>query len=201
MDKRLAWMCVGVVASATTMLGVSSSAAFAEMNGRIAYQCGSAICSINPDGTGELTLPASGSEPSYSPDGSLIIYSGGGGISEMKPDGSDQQSLVPGGTMPSFSWSGAEFAYETAPGVNESINFWSLSAGFESAIQPGGAIYYPQMFPSGTEVLWGNGTFYTADRNGTGVNRVNVGSLSVSNPAITPSGQVLAVGGDDQIHR
>ena len=65
-----------VVVLAAGMLGVAAPAhgiTFPGENGRIAYECGENVCTVNPDGSGTLNL-GPGIRPKWSPDGSQIAF-------------------------------------------------------------------------------------------------------------------------------
>lgn len=68
---------------------------------KIAFECERwsdwDICTINPDGSGELNLTSSSypddRSPQWSPDGSKIMYTSGGDVYVMDADGSNQTNI------------------------------------------------------------------------------------------------------------
>src|SRR5215212_766942 len=81
---------VGVVAPAH---GIT----FPGENGRIAYNCGENVCTVNPDGSGTMDL-GPGIRPLWSPDGTRIAFTApppDGRTFLMNPDGSGRQLADP----------------------------------------------------------------------------------------------------------
>ena len=65
-----------LVACSLALLALSgeAGAAFPGKNGRIAYNAGGVIYTINPDGSGKSKVTEGGDDPDYSPDGKKIVY-------------------------------------------------------------------------------------------------------------------------------
>jgi hypothetical protein len=82
-----------LVAGAAPAHGIT----FPGENGRIAYNCGDAICTVNPDGSGTLNL-GPGIRPIWSPDGTQIAFTApppDGRTYLMNADGSGRQLADP----------------------------------------------------------------------------------------------------------
>ena len=101
-----------------------ADATFPGANGKIAFQRGGDIWTMNPDGTDQVNLTNSSTfeaDPAWSPDGAKIAYSGPGAqsgdpsvIHMMNADGSGDVSLGPGFTpasVPVWSPDGTEIAF------------------------------------------------------------------------------------------
>jgi Tol biopolymer transport system component len=92
----------------------AAQAAFPGVDGRIAYEDGGTIYSVNPDGSGRAAL-ARGSEPTWSPDGSRIAFqrddsSGAAQVWTMDANGGDQREVTEG-SEPAWSPDGERLAY------------------------------------------------------------------------------------------
>ena len=113
MLRGLVWLAV--VTAALALLSAAQGGAFAGANGMIGFSCGASICTINPDGTGRVSIIGSASDPSFSGDGTAIAYTDAAGISVADSDGSFPASLATsgagGGTQPSFSFNGLKVSY------------------------------------------------------------------------------------------
>jgi TolB protein len=108
---------VGVLA--TLVAAAPAGATFAGTNGRIAYDSGGDISTINADGTGQTKLTTSGgnSAPSFSPDGRRIAFSHRVHrhyeIVVMKADGTGKKALTSGASdfAPAYSPDGKRIAF------------------------------------------------------------------------------------------
>ena len=89
-----------VLVLAAGVLGVAAPAhgiTFPGENGRIAYNCGENVCTVNPDGSGTMNL-GPGIRPRWSPDGSQIAFTAplpDGRTYLMDADGSGRQLADP----------------------------------------------------------------------------------------------------------
>jgi Tol biopolymer transport system component len=95
MGQRACWAGIAV-ACALLLLPGAAGAAFPGQNGKIAFQQGGAIYTIDPDGSGLSQLIANGEEPAWSADGTRLAYidrragRGSNGLYTASADGSGQ---------------------------------------------------------------------------------------------------------------
>jgi hemolysin type calcium-binding protein/WD40 repeat protein len=182
-----------VPAALVAGLGVLSSAsggAFSGDNGKIAYTCGTRICTINVDGTGGTTLsslPANSSDPSWSDDGSQIAFlDAANGVSIANADGTGVGQLGAGSTSssPTFSADGLRVAYA------KQGDLWSILArgtGQELHLTTSAATDAdPQYSPDGSELAFA--------RND-GATGYDIWVVDLSNGTET---QVTATAGDER---
>src|SRR3954453_20082739 len=106
---------VGVLATLlVALLSGSAQAAFPGQNGKIAYERGDDIWTVNPDGTGRTQLTSGSdidSNPAWSPDGQRIAYDSNRASTQphiwlMNADGSGHSRLTsssPYETEPTWS--------------------------------------------------------------------------------------------------
>src|SRR5579862_8030332 len=87
--RRLRRVCGALVVACFGMVLANASPARAGTstgNGLLAYDCGSQICVVNPDGLGERTLPlpsgtSKAAHPHWSPDGLKLVFEAQAGSS------------------------------------------------------------------------------------------------------------------------
>jgi Tol biopolymer transport system component len=120
--SRLSWATL-ITALVAIGCAAPALAAFPGMNGKIAYEgsdsSGSAVYSIEPDGTSQERIVGDAGSPSWSPDGRRLAVSraGGAGIDVVNADGSGRSVLTSTGAPPAFDsapdWSpdGSEIAF------------------------------------------------------------------------------------------
>jgi Ca2+-binding RTX toxin-like protein len=105
-------LCLSVLTVPLALLSAAEGGTFPGSNGQIAFTCGTSVCRINPDGTARSTLIGTGTDPSWSGDGTQIAYNDGTGISVANDDGSFPTSLSEAtGTQPTFSDDGNTVAF------------------------------------------------------------------------------------------
>lgn len=104
---------LSILAVPLALLSAADGGTFPGSNGQIAFTCGTSVCRINPDGTARSTLIGTGTDPSWSGDGTQIAYNDSTGISVANDDGSFPVSLGAGATatQPAFSFDGNTVAF------------------------------------------------------------------------------------------
>ena len=184
---------------------------------KIAFTCLRAICVVNTDGTGLVTLPNSGVsdfDPAWSPDGSKIAFSstqalGGPQIYVMNPDGTGV-TRVTGGTFlegdehPTWSSDGAKIAFSSTQGTGihqiyainvDGTGLTRLTADKADDIEPAWS-------PDGAKIaftsdLSGNDQIYVMNAAGGGMPvRLTATSARESTPAWSPDGSRIAFQSD-----
>ena len=178
------------LAAALVVLSSASGGAFSGDNGKIAYTCGSSICTINPDGTGATTLsalPANSSDPSWSDDGSQIAFlDAANGIAVANADGTGAGTIGAGATssQPTFSADGLRVAYAKQGDIWSSL---ASGNGQEQHLTTSAATDAdPQFSPDGSELA------FARDDGATGY---DIWELDLSDGTET---QVTATAGDER---
>lgn len=93
------------------LLAAPAHASFPGANGKIAFDCGADICTINPDGTGRQVLAADAAQPAWSADGKKVAFGRGSDIYTMNSDGSNQTKITSNGRDPSWSPDGSRLTF------------------------------------------------------------------------------------------
>ena len=141
-------------------LSAASGGAFSGDNGRLAYTCGTHVCTIATDGSGGVTLtalPANSSDPSWSDDGTQIAFTDPvNGISVANADGSGigQLGTGAGATEPTFSADGLSVAYvgtAPTPGIHSVL---ANGHGFDTRLTTNATDVDPQFSPDGSEIAF-----------------------------------------------
>src|SRR5580765_2009140 len=89
-------VAAGAVAFLVGVVPATAGAAFPGSNGRIAFEMGGAIYSIQPSGGGLQTLTKGPDDhsPRWSPDGKTIVFERAGDLWTMRVDGSHEQQFT-----------------------------------------------------------------------------------------------------------
>jgi Ca2+-binding RTX toxin-like protein len=165
-------LIVLVAAAGLVSLSSAQGGVFPGSNGRIAYTCGSNICTINPDGTGKNpTFLTSASDPSWSSDQSAIAYvDPASGISVANDDGSFPGPIgaASGSAQPSLSFDGSRVAYVRGGIIYTSQAF----GGGELPLTTGAADADPAYSPDGTKIAFA--------RNSGGASGFDIWTINVS---------------------
>lgn len=108
---------LGLLLVGCLLLAAPAHAAFPGANGKIAFECGIDICTVNPDGTGRQVLANDAAAPAWSADGKQVAFVRGSDIYTMNSDGSNQTPITSNGRDPSWSPDGSRltFSAESTP--------------------------------------------------------------------------------------
>ncbi len=156
------WIVVtSVIALLTAGLSSPAQAAFPGQNGKIAFQRGDDIWTMNPDGTAQVNLTNTAvaeNNPAWSPDGTKIAFDRviGPGFNRqvfvMNADGTGATPVpnTSGGDDPSWSPDGTQIAYQGA-GIVFKIN---VDGTGKTALNGGEAPADPEWSPDGSKIAF-----------------------------------------------
>jgi WD40 repeat protein len=136
------------------LLPASAQAAFPGANGKIAFQRGDDIWTMNPDGSNQVNLTNSAAaerDPAWSPNGTQIAFSSNG-IHVMNADGSGETPVAntSGGSDPTWSPDGTQIAYVNfGAGAVYKIN---LDGTGNALVFAGDGPADPEWSPDGTRI-------------------------------------------------
>lgn len=185
---------------ALIVLSPASGGAFFGNNGKLAYTCGTHVCTINPDGSGAATLsalPASASDPSWSDDGSELAFTVPvNGVSVANADGTGTVGLGAGAgtTEPTFSADGLRVAYVKTPGIWSSL---ASGNGAETHLTTDASDRDPQYSPDGSEIAFARNDgstgydIWVLDLSDNSLTQVTAASGDEVNPTWSPSGLTI----------
>jgi TolB protein len=148
-----------------------SSGSFSGSNGKVFYERGSDVWSINPDGTGALDLTPgetfSEQRPSASADGAHVVFQtyrdGGWNIFEMNADGSNQVNLTNTkdpvlNFEPAFSPDGSKVVFMRQGLTPGEQDIWQVDTNGTGAVDltnsPGVEETSPEFSPDGTKIVY-----------------------------------------------
>lgn len=194
---RLALPVLAALA-ALVLLSGAGAGTFSNDNGLIAYTCGTSVCTIQSDGSGKTTLISTGTDPSWSSDGSQIAYvDPTNGVMVADDDGTNAHSLGAGSTsaQPTFSDDGTRVAYEKAG------DLWSSLAGGGGGethlTNNGHADADPSWSPGGDEIAFARNDgatgydIWTLDVATLTATQLTSSSGDERNPTWSPSGLTI----------
>jgi hypothetical protein len=191
------------ILAALGSLSAASGGTFSGNNGRLAYTCGTHVCTIASDGSGGVTLgslPANSSDPSWSDDGTQIAFTDPvHGISVANADGSGvgQLGTGAGATEPTFSADGLSVAYVgTAPtaGIHSIL---ANGHGFDTRLTTNATDVDPQYSPDGSEIAFARNDgatgydIWVLDLSSSTEQQVTATAGNERNPTWSPSGLTI----------
>lgn len=194
---------LGALLGALVPLSAASGGAFSGNNGRLAYTCGTHVCTVATDGSGGVTLsalPANSSDPSWSDDGTQIAFTNPvNGISVANADGSGvgQLGTGSGATEPTFSADGLNVAYV---GVSPTAGIHSILSnghGFDTRLTTNATDVDPQYSPDGSEIAFARNDgatgydIWVLDLSSSTEQQVTATAGNERNPTWSPSGLTL----------
>jgi hypothetical protein len=203
-QRRRSLIVLAAVLGALIPLSAASGGAFSGDNGRLAYTCGTSVCTIATDGSGGVTLsalPASSTDPSWSDDGTQIAFTGPvTGISVANADGSSvgQLGTGAGSTEPSFSADGTRVAYvstRSPAGIRSSL---ANGHGQETSLTTNATDRDPQFSPDGSELAFARNDgatgydIWVLDISSSSEQKVTATAGNERNPTWSPSGLTIA---------
>lgn len=160
----------------TNTAGISENFPSWSATGKIAYERGGQIWTMNADGTGQaqftaITQPLP-TRPSWSPDGSKLAFSNGSDIWVINADGTNQVQVTTTATTdtdPTWSPDGAKIAFKKG-NVIASIN---LNGTNEIPLTSGSNDREPAWSPDGAKIAY-RGTSGLWTMNADGTNQVRI---------------------------
>jgi dipeptidyl aminopeptidase/acylaminoacyl peptidase len=191
------------VLAALIPLSAASGGAFSGNNGRLAYTCGTTVCTIATDGSSGVTLsalPANSSDPSWSDDGTQIAFGDPvNGISVANADGSGvgQLGTGAGATEPTFSADGLNVAYvgtAPTPGIHTIL---ANGHGFDTRLTTNATDVDPQYSPDGSEIAFARNDgatgydIWVLDLSSSTEQQVTATAGNERNPTWSPSGLTI----------
>ena len=193
---------LAALAVALIALSAAHGGSFPGTNGKLAYTCGTSICTINADGNGKnASFLTSATDPSWSADETQIAFVDAvNGVSVANADGTNRQPLGAGATStePTFSPDGDRVAYA------KTGDLWSILAntlGQEQHLTSGSATDAdPAYSPDGSELAFardsGSGyDIWTLDLSTATVQQVTSTTGDERNPNWSPDGSTLVYTG------
>jgi len=194
---------LAVVLGSLVSLSAASGGAFSGDNGRLAYTCGTSVCTIATDGSGATTLsslPANSTDPSWSDDGTQIAFTDPvNGISVANANGSGvgQLGTGAGSTEPSFSADGTRVAYistRSPAGLRSSL---ANGHGQETTLTTNASDVDPQFSPDGSELAFARNDgatgydIWVLDLSSSTEQQVTATAGNERNPTWSPSGLTI----------
>ena len=194
---------LAVVLGALVLLSAASGGAFSGTNGKLAYTCGTRVCTIATDGSSAATLsslPASSTDPSWSDDGTQIAFTDPvNGISVANADGSGagQLGTGAGATEPTFSADGLDVAYvgtAPTPGIHSIL---ANGHGFDTRLTTNATDVDPQYSPDGSELAFARNDgatgydIWVLDLSSSTETQVTATAGNERNPTWSPSGLTI----------
>jgi hypothetical protein len=173
-----------------------AGAAFPGKNGKIAFQCGAEICTMNPNGQGVDTLTNNSVgdfAPAWSADGNKIAFGSTsdeakGEIYTMNANGQGVDRLTnnsAGAADPNWSPGGGKIAF-VSTGTNNSSDIFTMSAngqGVDNLTKNPGLDEWPAWSPDGNKIAFhsersGDSLIYTINATGQGLDTLTNKSSS-----------------------
>ena len=153
------WKRATVVSVVLTLLGSApvAEAAFPGQNGKIAFDAGGQVRTVNADGSGSAVV-GSGADPAWSPDGTRLLFYDGVYFRVTTADGSTVRTILTGfGRDPIWSPDGTRIAFvRDRPWDDQSypdeIVVMNADGSGETQITAGGCPGDPFNFPPCDEI-------------------------------------------------
>jgi uncharacterized repeat protein (TIGR01451 family) len=178
-----------------------AAAAFPGANGKIAFDNGFDILTMNPDGSGKNQLTSSGdaADASWSPDGNRIAFGGiySVGVWVMKADGSSQIELTTSSAR-YLSWSpdGKRIVYSAFGGGISVINADGTD---ETQLTTAAGDEHPSWSPDGTQIAYVSGAqskdggeIFVMNANGSDPTQLTNSGGQDAEPDWSPDGTKIA---------
>jgi Tol biopolymer transport system component len=198
--RILSWLVLGLVLGGVWVVEGQDL----QINGKIVWNGGGIIKTMNADGSNQTSTGVSGRSPDWSPDGTKIVYSSGSNIYIMNADGSSPTELptTAADDYPAWSPDGTKIAWESnaagtqdiwvmdAADGNNKVNVSNNSAGHD---------WYPAWSPDGSKLVFassrdGNTEIYVMNSDGSNQTRLTNNSATDHFPSWSPDGSKIAFG-------
>src|SRR5262245_52273099 len=152
--------CLAALAVQLMAAAPAGGGTFPGTNGLIAYTSGSNITTITPDGT-VITPIASGSDPSWSADGTKIAYIRSGDLYVADATGANEVQITSGPEIdrdPSWSPDGTQLAFareDPSQSSDRDVAVVDVATHTVTEIITGSSqAYYPAWSPDGTKIAY-----------------------------------------------
>jgi Ca2+-binding RTX toxin-like protein len=206
---RLRWGLVVLTALVVVVPLSAQGGTYSGFNGPIAYDCGSSVCVVNPDGSNPHPLVTNASDLTWSSDQSEIVYVSGNDLIVADPDGSFPATLPTGADalrparQPTLNLNDALVAY-TQTGDIFTIETDTTGGPTNLTNTPGTIESDPAWSPDGTQIAYvANGQVRILNNLTTSPTSRAVTSTATNaqDPTWSPSGDFIVYSDGGQLFR